>query len=342
MKIIRSFSAFTFLTVLLLPGCSGRMDDPLPPGSPGDATSISRIEDILRGKDEDLIFLLNQVRGSVGKRGPGSKTVWSRKNDHQLGLYISASHVYGLSTWSSRNETFIDINAIHNGIFETSKLPLPSGEWDLGNRLIADFTLYHPAISPQATNITLLPAEDFYLGIIDNQRVIGQLFAQTPKVVQKSVPLAMFDPENRTIAPKTWNLPVPGEKALLVGYPQDLVKYPNGAALYAKILTDQEAKQKIVELKAAGDSEGDIPYDADAEFFIEGKALAGMSGGGAFNNQGQCLGIMVRASDKTGAPSIVRVVKTDYIRKKLVNFYQTLPHAEKDKLRPFVSGELAL
>ena len=54
---------------------------------------VAPIEKILEGKDQDLINLLNKVRGSVGRRGTGSKTIWSRKNDYGIGLYISANHV---------------------------------------------------------------------------------------------------------------------------------------------------------------------------------------------------------------------------------------------------------
>ncbi len=57
------------------------------------------------------------------------------------------------------------------GIFETSKIPPIDGKVELGSMLIADFPLMHFDIAASATNATILPAEDFYLGIIDNQRV---------------------------------------------------------------------------------------------------------------------------------------------------------------------------
>jgi len=69
---------------------------------PPDISLPIKIEAVLNGHDQNQIDWLNKVRGSVGKRGPGSKTIWSRKNDYGLGLYISANHVYNLSTWSSR------------------------------------------------------------------------------------------------------------------------------------------------------------------------------------------------------------------------------------------------
>ncbi len=340
MRINKPVTLLIPFIALLLQGCSKDADDTkVPP--PGNTEGVLRIEDILQGNDQEMIALLNRVRGSVGKRGVGSKTVWSRKNEYGLGLYVSANHVYGLDTWQNRDEKFIDIQHIENGgIFETSRLPPVSGDWKIGDTLIADFPLYHPKISEGATNTTILPAEDFFLGIIDNQRVAQALVAQTPGPLQTGQPLDMYDPEKRTTAGQTWAVPEPGEKAVMVGYPRDQASYPNGAVAYGSVLSNAEALVKIDELKAAGDSEGSIPYNGDAEFFIEGKAIGGMSGGGVFNNQGRLLGIMVRASDKEGAPQIVRAVKMSHIRQTLASYYNSLPQPEKDKLRPFINGEL--
>ncbi len=334
-------NAKTFLPILILvtgllfPSCKSK--DPV---IPKNNLAVPTIEEVLNGSDQNLSYLLKKVRGSVGRRGPGSKTVWSRKNDYGLGLYISANHVYGLSGWSSRNAQFIDLSAENPGIFETSQLPPFNGDVAIGNTLVADFPLMHFNISPNATNTTILPAEDFYIGVIDNQRTEQGPFAKHPEPVQTAVPLQMYDPGNRTKIAPTWNNPVTGEKALAVGFPQDGEHYPNGAAAYGKILSDAEAGEVIRQLKTAGDAEGDVPYNAAAEFLMEAQAIAGMSGGGVFNAQGQLIGIMVRASDTEKAPKIIRVVKAAYIRSKLVEFYNSLPEAGRSKIRPFVSGEL--
>lgn len=321
---------------VLFQSCNKKSTDDPPIANGG----IISIEDVLNGQDQSLISILNKVRGSVGTRGPASKTIWSRKNDYGAGLYISANHVYGISGWNSRNAAFFNLFAENPGIFETSQIPPINGNIALGNTLIADFPFMHFDISPTATNTTILPSEDFYLGIIDNQRVEQSPFAQYPGLVQTATPLQMFDVDNRTKAVQTWNTPVAGEKLIVVGYPQDKIKYPNGAVANGKILTDAEAADAIRQLKAAGDPEGDVPYNPNAEFWVDAKAIAGMSGGGAFNAAAQLVGVMVRASDKENAPKIIRVVKLSYIRDKLVEFYHGLPEAEKNKVRPFISGEL--
>jgi hypothetical protein len=301
---------------------------------------LSKIEEVLNGDDQNLIDLLNIVRGSVGKRGRGSKTIWSRKNNYSLGLYISANHIYNISGWNYRNAEFFDLPNKNLGIFETSQVPPVDGSIELGNKLIADFPLMHFNISPSATNSTLLPSEDFYLGIVDNQRVEKGPFPQYPDLVNTNVPLKMYDPYNRTKLVQTWNTPIEGEIAMLVGYPQDVKNYPNGAVATGKILSDEKAKAIIDELKAAGDSEGDIPYNSSVEFFVQAQGLAGMSGGGAFNSSGQLLGIMVRASDKEKAPKIIRIVRITHIKSKLSDFYNGLSQTEKNKLIPFINGEI--
>ena len=306
---------------------------------PNKASTILKIETVLNGNNQNLSTLLNKVRGSVGRRGPASKTIWSRKNDYGLGLYISANHVYSLYGWPSRQAQFFDLAVVNPGIFETSQIPPGDGSVALKDSLVADFPLMHFDISLSATNETILPQEDFYLGIIDNQRTVRTAFPQYPANLQTNNALQMYDPAERTKQTLTWSSPLAGEQAIAVGYPQDVSNYPNGAVAYGKILSDGEATLIMQKLKDAGDAEGNIPYNAAAEFFIQAKAVAGMSGGGVFNSEGKLLGIMVRASDKENAPKIIRVVKVSFIRGKMMEYYSSLTDEDKAKLRPFILGE---
>ncbi len=302
--------------------------------------NVLKIEEVLSGSDQNLISLVNKVRGSVGRRGSASKTIWSRKDDYGLGLYVSANHVYGLSGWNLKNAQFFDLPNENLGIFETSQIPPVNGNIELGNTLIADFPLMHFDISASATNTTILPAEDFYIGIIDNQRMEQAPLPRHPDFVKTDQPLQMYDTSNRTKATQTWNVPVSGLKAIAIGYPQDRAAYPNGAVAYGKILSDTEAADMILKLTAAGDSEGAIPYNPNVEFFVDAQAIAGMSGGGVFNAEGQLLGMMVRASDQANAPKIIRVVKISHIRSKMSTYFNTLSDSNKNKVKPFISGEL--
>lgn len=325
--------------LLLSIGCNDEDDsDRVIPPAP--TAKLLKIEDILSGDDQRVIDLVNKVRGSVGRRGPASKTIWSRKNDYRLGLYISANHVYNINGWGSRYAEFFDIISINTGIFETSQIPPTNGSLEMGNTLIADFPLMHFDISTSATNTTILPSEDFYLGIIDNQRVQQSQFPQYPSLVQINTPLEIYDPNGRSLAFQTWGTPIVGEKAWAVGYPQDRGNYPNGAVAYGKILSNFDAEKVLSQLQTAGDTEGNISYNPNVEFLLDAQALPGMSGGGVFNSQGQLLGIMVRASNTENAPKIIRVVRIEYIKSKITEFYNSLTQSNKDKLKPFIDGEI--
>ena len=321
-------------------GCSKSDQIPSPnPGTGIPATNLVKLEDALNHSDAELVKLINKVRGSVGTNGSGSKVIWSRKNEYNLGLFVSANHVYGITTWPSRNEEFIDIAKINNGIFGRSQIPPTNGRVTLSNELIANFGLYHPQIPSNATNTTVLPKDDFYLGIIDNQRIIDNGFGSYPNLVQTTIPLQMFDPGNRTHATQTWSAVAANEIVIAIGYPQDKTTYPNGSVSSGKIYSDTEAQSIIQSLKLNGDAEGEISYKPEVEFLANIDALAGMSGGGVFNFDGQLLGIMVRATRLNDEP-VLRVVRITYIRQKMNSFYNILSEPDKNKIRPFISGEL--
>lgn len=328
-------------TLILTVSCKKNNTLPPPPTPPTGIikTNLIKIEDALKNSDPNFVNLLNMVRGSVGTNVFGSKVIWSRKNDYKLGLFVSANHVYGINTWLSTGEEFINISEINNGIFLGSRIPSINGNVNLSNELIANFGIYHPQIPSNTTNKTIYPRDDFYLGVIDNQRIIDNGLGNYPKIVQTSIPLQMYDPNNRTQAPQTWADVQADENVVAFGYPQDKIKFPNGAVSTGKVCTDKEAESIIESLRLKNDAEGQIPYDSRIEFIAKIHAVAGMSGGGVFNVDGQLLGVMVRATDLNGEP-ILRVVRMKFIKQKINAFFNTLSASEKNKIRPFISGEL--
>jgi len=330
-----------FLTPLFFAiSCSKDSSTPTPnPPSGIVGTNLIKLEEALNNTNTDFVTLINKIRGSIGTNGPGSKVIWSKKNDYKVGLFVSANHVYGINTWPSLNEEFIDIVAINNGIFLGSKIPPTNGSIQLTNELIANFALYHPLISSNASNTTILPKDDFYLGVIDNQRIMDNGLGNYPTFVQTSTPLQMYDPNNRTQAAQTWSVTEATQIVIAIGYPQDKATYPNGAVSTGKVYSDLEAENTIRSLKLKGDIEGAIPYNREVEFLANVEAIAGMSGGGVFNTDGQLLGIMVRATKLNGKP-VLRVVRITYIKQKMNAFYNTLTVTNKNKMKPFISGEL--
>lgn len=339
---IKSFSTLRILLITLIftTGCKKNNTVPSPPPPTGIIkTNLIKIEDALKSSDLDFVNLINMVRGSVGINGPGSKVIWSKKNDYKLGLFVSANHVYGINTWISKDEQFINISVINNGIFLGSRVPPINGNVNFTNELIANFALYHPLISSNASNTTILPEEDFYFGIIDNQRIADNGLANYPKAVQTAFPLQIYDPNNRTQALQTWADVHANENVIAIGYPQDKIKYPNGALSTGSVYSDTEAEKIIQSLKLNNDVEGQIPYNSKIEFLAKIHAMPGMSGGGVFNVNGQLIGMMVRATELNGEP-ILRVVRMKFIKQKMDGFYNKLSTSDKNKINPFVSGEL--
>ncbi len=321
-------------------GCSKNKNALLPnPNTKVIDTSLIKIEVALNNTDADFVNLINKVRGCVGTNGPGSKVIWSRKNIYNLGLFISANHVYGINNWPTLNEEYIDLSAINNGIFLGSQIPQINGSIGLSNVLSANFGLYHPYIPANSTNATINPKDDFYLGIIDNQRIVDNGLANYPNKVQTSIPLQMYDPNNRTQATQTWASVKANDMVIALGYPQEKITYPNGAIASGKVYSDSEAESMIKALKQSGDIEGTIPYNPNVEFLAKVDAVAGMSGGGVFNADGQLLGIMVRATKLNTIP-VLRIIRITYIKQKLNSFYNSLSLADKNKIRPFIAGEL--
>ena len=326
--------------VLILSACS-KGDQTIvkspPPGIIN--TDLIKLEDVLKIDSSEFIFLINKVRGSVGKKGSGSKVIWSKKNEYNLGLYVSANHVYGLDTWPNREESFIDISEINNGVFLGSQIPKRDGAIALGNELIADFGLYHPEIPLHATNQSIHPAFDFYIGILDNQRIEDNGFAVYHSKVQMEQALELYDPVKRTLDSQTWDTAESLDTILAIGYPQDKLNFPNGAISTGLVLSESEVLSTIAILKNLGDEEGNIPYNHNVEFMAKAKALPGMSGGGVFNSKGQLLGIMVRATNLDTQP-LIRVVRITYIKEKLTSFYHSLSPSNQHLIRPFINGEI--
>lgn len=337
---VKSFCYYLLLVPIsacLLVGCSDNIEEP----NPITLYNLYRLDRISNGTNLEWKEAIHTSRGSVGRRGSGSKTIWSRKNDYGIGVYLSANHVYNISGWSTKNPEVFNVFNENLGIFEGSQLPPTTGSLDLGNKLSSDFPYIHFAISEQATNTTILPEEDFYLGLIDGQTVLKGPFPQYPEKIKIDLPLQIFDPLNRSISTKTWDIANSGNTVFGIGFPLDHASFPNGAVAIGKVLSDPEAIETVKKLQASEDSEGNIPYKPEVEFFMDAQGVPGMSGGGVFTKEGKLLGIMVRASDQEKAPKIIRVVRIEYIINKLISLVESLSDEQKAEVYKFLGREIS-
>ena len=258
---------------------------------------------------------LEAVRGRAGKNGSGSFALWSVRTQSGVGLMVSANHVLGEGWFAQGGEPatrtlqFIDTEG---GIGRLS-LPPADGNIDESWGLSPLFRLFNSAIPADQTGDGLahvVPRHDYFVGVVDGQRVhpSGGAFP-IPGPLQLA-PLPLYDPLALAAGAPTWGEARAGDRVLLVGYPQgehaDLGGYSVGI-----VLDEPEIEDVLAVLARQGDEEGDIAYDVDAEFIVHASASVGMSGGPVFDEYGRLLGIMVRAT--LDEPRIVRVVRMSWI-----------------------------
>lgn len=271
------------------------------------------------------------VLGSVG-----SASVWTRSTEHSTALIVGAVHTLG-EGWFAPAGTAVEETvwdpAGQVGVLRLHLiLPDGSGTDPLASPL---FVLYNPAIAPERNGNRMqdvLPREDFYVGVTDSQRydVSGPVPMPEP-IVHGPVPL--HDPSDATLTAPTLAEAEAGELVLLLGFPNETREL---TAAVGRVMTDAEASAAVVGLAARGDAEGAIPYDSGVEMFIEGAALAGMSGGPVVDRQGRIVGVMVRASDEHNGAQYVRAVRLSYVTSQLDEAINALP----SERRSAISGYL--
>ncbi|GGO67127.1 trypsin-like peptidase domain-containing protein [Bowmanella pacifica] len=340
---------FTFpLLILMLSACNSNSDsnrsgdsEPPPAGDQPSTLTLSQadgysenLDKILQTPNTNLAKLVQRVRGRIGALRSGSISIIGTNSETGLAFYASANHVYGLSSWPGFDETHIS-NFIDQGVYITSHRVMEDGDINIWDNFAANFPLYHPTISDDAQNTSILPADDFYLGLLDSQSIPFTNLARYPEDINSQTPIALYDPDKLLSSGNTWSEAPAGKKVLALGYPQDSVSHPYGLVSVGSILSHQAAEQAIAELKAQGDEEGDIPYQQDVEFIANLPAEAGMSGGGIFNEQGQLIGVMVR-STQTASASYTRAVRISYIHSVFKQYLASRSADEKAHLAKFV------
>ena len=180
----------------------------------------------------------------------------------------------------------------------------------------------------------LLPSEDFYVAVTDSQKLdVSGLPPVVEPLIRAAVPL--HDPDGITTSDSTWADAVADELTMLIGYPNATGELTSSVG---RILSDAAADLVIADLAERGDVEGDIAYDADVEIIIQGKAVAGMSGGAAFDRTGRLIGILVRASDEHEGLQYVRAVRMSWVVQRLEAAFAGLDPAAQAAIAGFIEA----
>ncbi len=276
---------------------------------------------------------LYELQGRVAKNSNQSASVWSLNTEAGTALIVSALHTLG-EGWLGPGGTLIEERLRDpNEQPGATRIFLVEGEDGSVDSLASVlFILYNPDVPPDQSGnhlLDVLPRHDFFIGVIDSQKIVMEPFPGEPAPLKHEPPI-IFDPSGLTTATQTYADVEPGDTIVLMGYPQAGDLAGKLAASIGRILSNEEAETAISELAALGDEEGGIPYDPEVEMIIEGHAVLGMSGGGVYDRTGNQVGILVRASYEYDGKQFVRAVRMTYVVYSLLLAYESLSDVEKD------------
>ncbi len=323
--------AASVLMLALLPvvlhGCTGGFVGG--PASPtcDDVTVLFSADQVLVDPESDCFAWVDAVHGRVVRQSVGSASIWSRRAEAGPGVLTGAVHTLGVG-WFGPEGTDIP-ERMSNPADKTGVprlflfRPDGSGPDELASPL---FDMYNPAIPADANHDAfrdLRPRNDFFVAVVDSQKLDVSMLAPTPEpLVNETVPL--YDPDGVTTTEPTHSDPGEGDLVLLMGFASTGDLAGELAASVGRVLSDGEAESVIEMLANAQDEEGDIPYEPEVEVIIEAHAVTGMSGGAAFNRDGQQVGILVRATDVHDGTQYVRAVRMAYVVARLATAFDNL------------------
>lgn len=299
--------------------------------------SLRSVRDAAEDVDATCHDWLENVRGRVAHNGGASMAMWSLRTESSVGLFVSANHVLGNGWYPDPTLRQLSLRN-QDGIGRLS-FPSATGGFDENVGLSPMYELFNPAIPAGQTAENLLPRHDYYVAVVDGQVLEEGLLAPSFEPLTETAP-AVYDPTMATLQDATWAEPMDNDDVLLLGYPQ--AEFPDdGGFAIGVVLSDDAAIAAVKELAAAGDSEGDIAYDPQAEFLVRGTARSGMSGGGAFDRDGRLLGVLVRASEaQIDGVEITRVVRMSWIVSGLGVAYDEANDDTRSELEPLLGLEL--
>jgi len=268
-----------------------------------------------------------------------SAVLWSRRTAAKTGVLVSAMHSLGNGWFGVPGQAFKErlVDPSEEGV---ARLFAPAGDGTFASDASALWIVYGPPVPAKETRgklESILPRHDFFVGAVDGQRFSSPGgIAPAPGPMQKRE-LRLDDGGATTTAP-TFADAKPGDLLLLVGVPKTT---GTASAAVGRVLDDGEVATAQRTLRDAGDEEGRVPHDRDAELWVEGEAMPGMSGGGAFDRQGHLVGILVRGSVAKGPNGLpyTRFVRMTFVVEQLRTALAKLPATKREAVTA-VLGDL--
>ncbi len=346
---------------LLVAGCGAAQDDAgstdLDSTGTGPVTcSLERglldAAEVLADPEDPCHPWLEPLHGRAVRvdRPGGSGSLWSRRTMYGTGIMTTAAHVLSpcWAYWSEQDDGEIASDGSCPQMFHDPEQVVPGAVIRIGAEgggvpaswWSAHFALYNPFVPPdEYISPTGLPRYDVSVYAVDSQvfETYGTGLGIVPEPIVDA-PLELHDPAGYTLATPTWAAATGGQIVLALGFPDT---DGGGRSLHAsvgRVLDAIEAEQAIATLRDAGDEEGQIAYDGDAEFLFEGTAAPGMSGGGVFDEEGRQVGIIVRASFADIGVQYVRAVRMSYLVLEMERGFSSLPTERQIAVAPYLEA----
>lgn len=257
------------------------------------------------------------VHRRVFRQTLDSAVLWSRRTKHETGVLVTAMHTLGGGWFGPGGEPIkqelFDPTTQDEGV---PRLFAPDAKGSFASAASALWPLYVPAVPGDETRGKLediLPRHDFVLAAVDGQTFTTPHPGLAPAAGKIQTRKLELDDANRaTTATPTFAAAKAGDVVMLVGVPKGHVV---AFASVARVLDAREVAAAQDFLRKANDEEGSIAYDPEAELFLEGHGVGGMSGGGAFDREGNLVGVIVRGSIEKGPNGVpyTRVVRMPFI-----------------------------
>ncbi len=280
----------------------------------------------------------------------GSASLWSLDTGAGVGVLVSAAHVLS-PCWSiiwAQDDAGLPQDCpsrFYDPTEEEGKPVIRLAEGDTA-RPASEWSPVFPLFSPdfpvsEVFAGTLAPRDDFSVYVVDGQTIPAYADIQPPEPepITGTAP-QVHDPQGRLRGTPSWREAPGGAAVLVVGYPDRSDPYiPQARQMEAsvgEVLDDDTARAVISELAAAGDEEGEIPYDPAAEMLLWGQALPGMSGSGVYDQEGTLVGVAVRATTTPNGRGLVRAVRISHIAERLADAAATLPADQRGEITPYL------
>ncbi len=304
-----------------------------------EVSPLFSVDSALSNTNHPCYAWVEDVHGRVAKSGTSSAVVWSLNTEAGTGVLVSAIHTLDTGWYEPTGSAVMESLSSPVDQAGVARIRLVLAESGVPDTQVTPmYELYNPPVPAEENGHgfgDILPRHDFYVAAIDSQKLSAKSLINPSVTIRKDAP-EVFDPGSYTTGEETWASGVSDSLVMLSGYPAAPPFSGQQASSIGRVLSDSEAEAAIDFLKQQWDVEGDIPYDAQAEMIIDGRASGGMSGGGVFDSNRLLVGIIVRASDPIDNRQYVRAVRMSFIVSRLRNAFDSLEPDEQRAVEPYL------